>query len=142
MEKRVAYPTFIKQVGSDYLIYVPDLKIYTEAYSFPEAMESARDAIGLKLLDVSDEHDALPKASTPAEAMVLAKEDADDSFDYSDGIMTYVDVDLETYRNRIRNRAVKKNCTLPFWLSEKAEKEGINFSKVLQEALLQKLNNG
>ena len=135
MEKRVAYPTFVKQVGSDYLIYVPDLKIYTEAYSFPESMAVARDAIGLKLLDVSDEGDELPKASSPKDALKLAKEDADEDFDYSDGILTFVDVDLKAY-----NRAVKKNYTLPFWLSEKAEKEGINFSKVLQEALIQKLN--
>ena len=142
MEKRVAYPTFIKQVGSDYLIYVPDLKIYTEAISFPGAMASARDAIGLKLLDVSDEGNELPTASSPAMALELAKQDADEDFDYSDGIMTYVDVDLEAYKNRIRNRAVKKNCTIPFWLSEKAELEGINFSKVLQDALIQKLNIG
>ena len=36
-------------------------------------------------------------------------------------------------------KAVRKNISLPSWLNEKAEKEGINFSRVLQEALLDKL---
>jgi antitoxin HicB len=35
---------------------------------------------------------------------------------------------------------VKKNCTIPLWLNEKAEALGINFSKVLQDALVQKLD--
>ena len=32
-----------------------------------------------------------------------------------------------------------QNCTLPKWLSDKAESLGINFSKTLQEALLTKI---
>ena len=50
-----------------------------------------------------------------------------------------MDVELEGYRSRLNNKAVKKNCTIPFWLNEAAEKEDINYSKVLQEALMQKL---
>ena len=137
-ERRVAYPVFIKQETSDYLVYVPDLEIYTEGKSIPDAIAMARDAIGLKLIDVSE----YPKVSTPYEALKKAREDADESFDYSDGLLTYVDVDCEAYRKKLRNRAVKKNCTIPFWLNEEAEAQGINFSKALQEVLMQKLNLG
>ena len=37
------------------------------------------------------------------------------------------------------NRTVKKNCTIPYYLNVEAEKAGINFSRLLQEALKQKL---
>ena len=141
-KKKEAYPVFIKQASRDFLVYVPDLGLYTEGTSLPDAIVMARDAIGLKLLDALDDNIDYPKASTPEEALAKAREDADELFDYSDGLLTYVDVDCEAYRNKLRNRAVKKNCTIPFWLNEEAETQGINFSKVLQEALIQKLNLG
>lgn len=139
-ETRIAYPVFIKKSGEDYLVYVPDLDIYTEGRSLPDAIFMARDAIGTTWTSYEDAGKEFPEASSSEEAVKKAKNDADEDFDYSDGILTFVDVDCEVYRNRLRNRAVKKNCTIPYWLSEEAEKRGINFSKVLQEALMQKLN--
>lgn len=141
MERR-AYPVFIKQNAGDHLVFVPDLEIYTEGTSFEDAIAMARDAIGLKGITYEDDGRELPERSDPVLALKKAKEDADEDFDYSDGILTYVDVDFVGYRNRMRNRAVKKNCTIPYWLSEEAEKANVNFSKVLQEALMQKLNVG
>jgi len=35
----------------------------------------------------------------------------------------------------VKNSSVKKNCTLPYSLNEWAEERGINFSRVLQDAL-------
>ncbi|HKM42723.1 MAG TPA: hypothetical protein VJZ70_01880 [Limnochordia bacterium] len=32
-------------------------------------------------------------------------------------------------------RAVRKNLTIPSWLNTKAEKAGVNYSQILQEAL-------
>lgn len=142
MSERKAYPTLIKQCRDDFLVYVPDLDIYTEGTSIPDAIAMARDAIGLKGIDLEDDSKSVPEPSTMEEALDKARRDADEDFDYSDGIMTFVDVDFATYRNKIRNRAVKKNCTLPYWLSQEAEKQGINFSKVLQEALLQRIKMG
>jgi len=37
-------------------------------------------------------------------------------------------------------KAVKKTLTIPAWLNERAEKEHINFSGILQEALKEKLD--
>ena len=41
-----AFPTFITQAGKDFLVYVPDLDLYTEGNSLTDAIEMARDAIG------------------------------------------------------------------------------------------------
>lgn len=140
MRKRRAYPVFIKQDGKEYLAYAPDVGVYTEGEDFEDAIEMARDAISLKCVSLEDHGEPLPERSSTEDAIKKAKEDADDIFDYSDGVLTFVDVDLETYRGKLKNKAVKKNCTIPFWLSEAAEKADINFSKVLQEALMQKLD--
>lgn len=37
------------------------------------------------------------------------------------------------------NRYIKKNGTIPAWFIKKPEAAGINFSRVLQEALVEKL---
>ena len=78
----------------------------------------------------------LPEPSNATQVLQKAKEEADEEFDYSDGVLTLVDVDFEEYRKRMRNRAVKKNCTIPYWMSEEADKRGVNYSRLLQEALL------
>ncbi len=54
-------------------------------------------------------------------------------------ILSLVDVDLVVYRNRLDNKAVRRNVTLPNWLNQEAEKSHLNVSKVLQEALMAKL---
>ena len=141
-KRRVAYPVFIKQAATECLVYIPDLEIYTEGEDLADAIAMARDAIGLKLIDFMDEKTTFPDASGPEEALIKAKQDADELFDYSDGLLTFVDVDVQAYHNKLRNRAVKKNCTIPYWLNEEAEKQGINFSKALQDALIQNLNIG
>ena len=136
-----AYPVFIKKYADEYLVYVPDFCLYTEGTSLTDAIAMSRDAIGLKGMDMEDEHLPLPAPSTSAEAMQKAKAEADADFDYSDGLLTLVDVDFTAYRNKLNNRSVKKNCTLPYWLNAKAEELGINFSQTLQEALLTKIGS-
>ena len=44
--------------------------------------------------------------------------------------------DTAAYRKRINNRAIKKTLTIPQWLNDEAEKRHINFSSVLQQALI------
>ena len=138
MEK--TYFTFIKKSGEDYLVYVPDMEVYTEGRSVFDAIVMARDAIGLKGVEMEDDGIALPDVSDKEAVIAKAKAEADADFDFSDGLLTLVDIDFTAYRNKLRNKAVKKNCTIPYWLNKKAEEMDINFSKVLQEALIVKIN--
>ena len=48
--------------------------------------------------------------------------------------------DMAAYRRKHCSRAVKKTLSIPEWLNEAAVKAGINFSQVLQEALIEKMN--
>ena len=133
-----AYPVFIAEHNNDFLVFVPDFEIYTEGKSMTDAMEMARDAIGLKGIDYQDDGKELPEASNYNEAMAIAKADTE-IFDYSQGIITMVDIDFSEYRKRHNNRMVKKNCTIPSWLNFEAEKAGVNFSAILTAALKSEL---
>ena len=59
----------------------------------------------------------------------------------AEGISTVslVDVDFGIYRKMQDNKMVRRNVTLPNWLNQAAEQAKVNVSKVLQEALIERL---
>lgn len=137
------YPTFIVDTndGSEhsYLVCVPDMEIFTEGDSLADAIEMARDAIGLTGISMEDHKQEIPLPSGQSEAIKKVQQDTDD-IDFSAGILTYVDVDFSEYRRKTDTRTVRRNVALPSWLNYEAEHAGINVSRVLQEALMRVLN--
>jgi len=137
------YPTFIVNTndGSEhpFLVCVPDMEIFTEGDTFADAIEMARDAIGLAGISMEDHKEQLPVPSDQNTAIVKVKHDTED-IDFSKGILTYVDIDFSEYRKKIDTKTVRRNVALPSWLNYEAEHAGINVSRVLQEALMNVLN--
>lgn len=128
---KTAYPVLFRETKGDkvpFYVSVPDLDISTQGMDITDAIEMARDAIQLKLVALEDDKADIPKPNTAK----IESEPGD--------IISYVDVDSAKYRAILKNLSVKKNCTIPQWLAEKAEAAGINFSRVLQDALIEKLN--
>lgn len=132
-----AYPTFIARSGDEHLVYVPDMEIFTEGKSLVDAIEMARDAIGLKGISMEDLGQDIPEASELGDAAAKANTDI---FDYSAGTATLVDVDFSEYRKKMDNKMVRRNVTLPSWMNYEADKLGLNVSKVLQEALAERIH--
>jgi len=139
---RVTYPVIFTDVENNILIEVPDLNILTEANeegkrkaSMAEAIMMARDAIGLKY--ISDEDEGM----TIAEPSPMYKVDVKQGTFYEDGegVVSLVDVDILEYRRKFDKKTVRRNVTLPNWLNLEAEKAQINVSRVLQEALMDRL---
>lgn len=128
---KMVYPAVFKELQNEggYSVFVPDFNINTQGETFAEAIEMARDAIGLCGIDMQDDNKKLPTASTFVD---IKAED--------NQIVSMVDIDFEAYRRANERRAVRKNVTLPSWLNDAAEKAGINFSSVLQVALKDMLN--
>lgn len=126
-----AYPIILTPDTGGYIVYVPDFTINTEGDSIPEALEMARDAIGLMGINMEDKGEPLPESSPLADVQAQAP---------SDSIVSLVDVDFTEYRRMNDLRSVKKNCTIPSWLNSSAERAGINFSAVLQAALKKELH--
>lgn len=50
-----------------------------------------------------------------------------------------IEFDMAEYRRKNCSRAVKKTLSIPECLNEAAIRENINFSQILQEALMVKL---
>ena len=137
---RVVYPTLIEKSEDMYLVFVPDLMIYTEGKDLGNAIEMARDAISLKCLNLEDNKISIPEPSSYSKAIEIAKEvHQGESFNYTDGIVTVVDADLTEYRRKLNRKMVKKNLTIPSWMNVEAERLNLNVSRVLQEALEEKI---
>ena len=118
------------------LIQVPDWEILTEGYGMADAVKMARDAIGLKGITYEDKEKKFPEASSINEIDTSKGTFAEDG----EGYVSFVDIDFTEYRRRVDNKTVRRNVTLPNWLNQEAEKAHINVSRVLQEALMLKLN--
>ena len=124
-----AYPIILTPDSDGYTVYIPDFNANTQGNDLAEAIEMARDAIGIMGIDMEDDKKALPEQSSTANFKVNENE-----------LVSLVDVDFSEYRRKNEMKVVKKNCTLPSWLCYEAEKANINFSQVLQAALKKELN--
>ncbi|HOV41019.1 MAG TPA: type II toxin-antitoxin system HicB family antitoxin [Oscillospiraceae bacterium] len=123
------YPAVFTCEEGKYLVSVPDLKgCHTFGNDLADAIEMARDAAAMWLCTAEDNGETIPN---PREI---------NQFNPQNGFASLIDVDTEEYRRINCSRAVKKTLSIPSWLNAKAEKAGINFSGVLQEALREKLN--
>lgn len=124
-----AYPIILTPDSDGYVVYIPDFNANTQGNDLAEAIEMARDAIGIMGIDMEDDKKPLPEPSSTANFKVKENE-----------LVSLVDVDFSEYRRKNEMKVVKKNCTLPSWLCYEAEKANINFSQVLQAALKKELN--
>jgi predicted RNase H-like HicB family nuclease len=132
------YPVIFTQLDDKkhtVLIEVPDLEILTEGFGMPNAIEMARDAIGLKVITMEDQKEKIPNPRMIKEIDALQGTFAQEGESW----VSMVDVDFAEYRRRMDNKTVRRNVTLPNWLNQEAEKAHINVSGVLQEALMLKL---
>ena len=112
-----------------YTVEFPDLPgCVTEGNDLEEAFEMAIDAASGWVLDELEEGNEIPKASAYAD--VKPREN---------GQVNIVLLDMDKYAEQYGEKAVRKNVTIPAWLNTFAEKRKINFSQVLQEAILTKV---
>lgn len=122
----VFYP-FSDESGG-YTVEFPDLPgCVTEGKDLEEAFEMAIDAASGWVLEELEEGNEIPKASMYAD--VKPREN---------GQVNIVLLDMDKYAEQYGEKAVRKNVTIPAWLNTFAEKRKINFSQVLQEAILAK----
>lgn len=127
---KAAYPVVMYQGSTHIVVFVPDFNINTQGEDYVDAMEMARDAIGLMGIDMEDEGESIP---LPSPLSHLHPERAD-------SVVTLVDVDFTEYRRKNDMRTVRRNVSLPSWLNVAAEQAGLNVSSILQTALKQELH--
>ena len=125
---KTAYPVVFTKLVDGYAAHAPDFPLDTQGDDIVEAIEMARDAIGIMGIDIEDDNKPLPKPSAIEDVLCEADE-----------FVSMVDIDFTEYRKANERRIVRRNVSLPSWLNSEAEKAGINVSAVLQKALKQEL---
>ena len=125
---KISYPAVFHKDGNSYSVTFPDLEgCLTNGKTIEVAFENAKEVLGL-YLDQNDDK-AIKNPSNFAE--IISKN--------TDSIVMLVEYDSTEYSKKNKSKAVKKTLSIPEWLNEMAIRENINFSSVLQEALIQKL---
>jgi len=125
---KTAYPVIFTKLPDGYAVHVPDFPLDTQGDDLAEAIEMARDAIGIMGIDMEDDKKTLPKPSAPENVTCEAG-----------AFVSMVDIDFTEYRRANERRTVRRNVSLPSWLNTEAEKAGLNVSAILQVALKREL---
>ena len=129
---KLFYPAiFHKAEEGGFWISFPDIpECLTEGDDMQQAYEMEVEALGLALVNRKEEKEEIP---VPSEI---------DRIQGEDGTLVIVEFDMQEYLRKHNSKAVKKTLSIPEWLNEEATAMGVNFSQVLQEALMSKLNIG
>lgn len=127
--KKLFYPAiFHKAEEGGYWISFPDIpECLTEGDTMEQAYKMAVDALGLAISSRYQQKETIPTPSEPENISV------------NNGFLVIVEFDMLAYQKRTNAKAVKKTLSIPQWLNEEASALNINFSQVLQEALLAKI---
>lgn len=128
--KKLFYPAiFHKAEEGGFWITFPDIpECMTQGDDMQQAYEMAVDALGLALTSREEEKEKIPVPSEPDKIAIDSEE-----------FCVVIEFDMLAYKKRTNPKAVKKTLSIPEWLNEEATALGINFSQVLQEALMEKV---
>ena len=125
---KLFYPALfhIAEEGGFWVTF-PDIpECMTQGDNMEEAYNMAVDALGLCITDMEKEHIPLPASSSPDKITVEP-----------DSFLVVIEFDILAYKKRTRSTAIKKTLSIPEWLNEEALALNINFSQVLQDALIE-----
>lgn len=126
---KYVYPAVFTPEDGGFSVNFPDIpQCYTDGDSLAEAIENAEDVLCLRLYDIENANGEIP---APSELNSVDLHDSE--------FVSMVHCDTLEYRKFYDKKAVKKTLTIPNWLNVMAERADVNFSAVLQEALIQKL---
>lgn len=126
---RYYYPAiFSYNEGEEISIIFPDFDVATSGIDDVDALESAKELLGITIWGYEEDGDELP---TPTQLSRLAAEQNER--------VVLIEVYMPSIRMANVNKSVNRTVTLPAWLNAKAMENNINFSQLLQDAIKQQL---
>ncbi len=127
--RSLTYLAVLEPSEDGYGVFFPDLPgCISFGETIPDAQRNARESLELHVYGMEKDGDALPDPSQQ-----LAAEDIEGC------VVTAVTIFPDIVRNEMENRRVKTNVTIPLWLKELAETQKVNYSKLLENSLLEYL---
>ncbi len=126
---KYVFPAVFTPEDGGYSVVFRDLEgCYTCGDTLADAIIMAEDVLALTLWDYEEDKRDIP-APSDMHSIKLKKGE----------FVNQIYADTEEYAKKVNTRSVKKTLSIPEWLNVRAEEAGVNFSKVLQEALKEKL---
>lgn len=128
--KTKTYLAVMEPCDSGYGVYFPDLPgCVASGKTIDQAARIAKDALSMHYCALEEESEEIPEPSQS-----LSAEDT------AGNVVTPITIYPDLLHEEYRNRRVKTNTTIPAWLKAAAEEKGINFSRVLENALMGMIN--
>ena len=125
----VFYPC---EVNPGFTVIVPDLPgCLSEGGSLSEAIAMGEDAASGWILGELEDGNEIPPASSI--------KDIHPDPEIGEGFVSLLSLDMDAYAAKYGSKSIRKNLTIPAWLNDRARAQGINFSKTLHDALLEKI---
>lgn len=125
LKNKYVYPAIFDYADDGISVEFPDLPgCLTCGDTNEEAIEMAKEAMGLHLYGMEKDSDSIPEPSVIKDIKI------DDN-----QVIVLIEVWMPLVRDEIENHSIKKTLTIPQWLDEIARDKNVNFSRVLQDAL-------
>ena len=126
------FPALITKEDDGFIVEFPDLEdAFSQGDTWEEAYENAEDVLNLMLWNREEKNIPVPKSSSIDEINVP-----------KNATIALIKADTIEYRKLHDTKTVRKNVSIPSWLNTLALKKNINFSNLLQHALLNELGVG
>ena len=130
MKDTYVFPAVFVQEKNGIGIVFPDLPGCLPCAETPDAaIKNAKEAMMLHLYGMEEDGEEIPEP-TPFQKIALEPHQS----------IVLIEAYMPPFREKLRKRFVKKTLSLPSWINAEAEHAGVNFSAVLQEALIAKLH--
>ena len=126
------YPAIFKQTDDEYKVKFIDFNLGVCGTNLLEAIKYTERALESHIIQAFDFPTllSLPKPTHDIQKFRLQKNEA----------ILLIKIDISECRKKYGTKSVRKDVSIPSWLCYLAEKENINFSQMLQEALKKHLN--
>jgi len=134
------YPACFFKEDAGYSVIFPDLNnLATCGEDLEDALEMAVECLAGYLYTLKKENQVAPRASTRDD---ISLEGVAEALEISpaQGFVNLISVDVQAYAKAHFEKSVKKTLTIPSWMNERAVAMGINFSQVLQDALMDRIH--
>ena len=90
----------------------------------------AQEALGMYLEYLIENGKNIKEPSFPQALSVI-----DNDF------VAMISADIFVYKDKANNKPIKKTLSIPSWLNEEAEKQHLNFSSILKDALMERITD-
>ncbi|MDT3693613.1 MAG: type II toxin-antitoxin system HicB family antitoxin [Mucispirillum sp.] len=143
MNKLYSYPAiFYKEDDGKYSVIFPDLNgTATYGIDLNDSIRMAIDCLAGVLHGMNIDGEQIPEPTelnNITEDIIIDMLD-DPHYDKSRVFINIISVNVAEYAEKHFNKSVKKMVTIPQWMADMAESKKLKLSKILQDALKEKL---